>query len=143
MRCQCIIIEPSFDPSIFQGRGTSFPYRVRVKDWTVTCKQDDVTRNDIKGKCCLPQEKHLVCYGIRVEGSKLNFSNETSSYLTTTDFSDLCKHMVEAEDRKPGLYNSATFLPGGGELSFRYGVWSEVARGSERHIDNIACGVSD
>ena len=58
----------------------------------------------------------------RVEGSKLNFSNDTSSYLTTTDFSDLCKHMVEAEGRKPGLYNSVSLCVcvcgGGGYVIF-------------------------
>lgn len=114
--------------------GQSFPNKVTLAARFVNC--DQVPQP--KDRCCLPQAKHKVCYGITVDGQYLNFDSD--NYARTTDFTGLCNAMAQSMGFKVGRHSSAVLDEGGGHLVWRYGEWTEVEAGAKR-IKNLACEI--
>jgi len=116
--------------------GTSFNNTMRLSMRTVKCDRAPHPRDH----CCLPQAKHFVCYGISVDGMKLNYDSDP---LRTTDFTGLCAAMakLQAPNKKVGKHSSATVDSGpGGNLVWRYGDWNEMEEGT-KYIKNLACEI--
>ncbi|ESO00168.1 hypothetical protein HELRODRAFT_192619 [Helobdella robusta] len=114
--------------------GTKFPNKVPLAARLINC---DLVP-DPRDRCCLPQAKHVVCYGITVDGQYLSYDVE--SYPKTTDFSALCAAMARSQGHTPGKHSSAILANGGGDLVWRYGEWAEVQSGEQR-IKNLACEI--
>jgi len=121
-------------------QGTRFGATVSVRGKTVTCNQ--VPRPE--HRCCLPSEVHFVCYNIQVDGLFLSFDQSNSAY--STDFTEFCRLMLEAEGHEAGQYSSITKDVNSGQIVFRYDDWANApattgAQGDEYHIRDLACGI--
>lgn len=93
-----------------------------------------------RDKCCLPSDKHMVCYNIMVSGQFLNYNQDEPSQ--TTDFTALCRDLLKVEKKNVGKHTSISVAPGGGTMTYRYENWRGVQAGSN-HIRDIACSITE
>lgn len=117
--------------------GTSFNETLLLSMRKVKCDRVPHPRDH----CCLPQARHLVCYGISVDGMKLNYDSDP---LRTTDFTGLCAALAKLQvpRMKVGKHSSAIVDNGpGGNLVWRYGEWTETDVGT-KYIKNLACEIT-
>lgn len=117
--------------------GTNFPRKYSFKGRQITC--DNMPQP--KDNCCLPQEKHIVCFNILVDGQHLNF--DQTNPAKATDFYALCESVVKAMGKEAGDYAKVTLDDShGGYIHFNYGDFGEIKFRSSKHIKDLACGLA-
>jgi len=118
--------------------GQNFPNKVKLDNYFIVCNQAISARD----RCCLPQAKHLICYNIMVNGTKLNF--DSSSNFKSTDYTGLCRAMADTMGHRPGKHSSAVVENTGTDFVWRYGEFFRFEHGMQagtKHVKDLACEI--